>query len=312
MGETADGAETSLGPGLPLFPRGREWMEELDGLDWRDGVAFVVWGVRLGLRVTDPALLPDLLGPLPPAWRPSSTRRVQWLYSLVSRPSAGAAGDSIHHLYSGAGLLTRGSDRARIRSVFGTDVQLSLAVRSPWRTFVHAGAVGWKGQAIVLPGAGGTGKTTLTRALVRKGASLFSDEFAVLDRNGRVHPYPLPLRVKTGGGGEGEGGVSRQIPVEELGGAPAPGPLPVALVASTPYHPGGPGRLQRLSPGRGALEIMAHAVQARIRPRRVMETAGRTAEGATVLKGQRGEADEAAAMLLERLEGLGGLEEGGA
>jgi hypothetical protein len=86
----------------------------------------------------------------------------------------------------------------------------------------------------------------------------------------------------------------------------------VALVASTPYHPEGPGRLQRLSPGRGALEIMAHAVQARIRPRRVMETAGRTAEGATVLKGQRGDADEAAAMLLERLEGLGGLEKGGA
>ena len=58
---------------------------------------------------------------------------------------------------------------------------------------MHAGAVAWRDRGIVIPGRSHSGKTTLVRALV-EAARYYSDEFAVLDPQGRLHPYPLPLR----------------------------------------------------------------------------------------------------------------------
>ena len=53
----------------------------------------------------------------------------------------------------------------------------------------HAGVVGWRGRAIVIPGRSHAGKSTLVAELVRRGAVYYCDEFAVLHETGRVHPY---------------------------------------------------------------------------------------------------------------------------
>lgn len=271
-------------------------MERLNALEWADGLCFVAFGVRVGIRVTSPEVLPDLLGCLPPGWKPSKSRSVQWLYSLVSSPSRRHTSRLLYSLYSGPDHLTQGSDFHRIRRILASDIQAQLALTSPWRVFVHAGAVGWRGRAIVLPGDNETGKSTLTAALVRAGATFFSDEFAVLDRRGRVHPYPLPLRLRE------EGRIrSRDVTVEELGGRPSSKPLPVGMILSLRYDPGGPGRLQALTSGRGAMELLVNATQTRLRPARVVEAVGKAAENATVLKGRRGEAEDMARSVLSRL-----------
>jgi len=272
-------------------------MERLNALDWADGLCFTVFGVRVGIRVTVPEVLPGLLKHLPPGWRLSETRSVQWLYSLVSSPSRRRPSRMLHTLYSGPDHLTQGSDFHRIRRILASDLQAQLALTSPWRVFVHAGAVGWGRRAIVMPGENEAGKSTLTAALVRAGATFFSDEFAVLDRKGRVHPYPLPLRLR-----ERKGFRSREVTVEELGGSPAAKPLPVGLILSLRYDPNGPGRIQTLTSGRGAMELLLHATQARLRPGRVVEAVGRAAENAMVLKGRRGEADEIVRDVLSRLD----------
>jgi hypothetical protein len=274
-------------------------MERLNALEWADGLCFAAFGVRVGIRVTIRDVLPELLGCLPPGWRVSTTRRVQWIYSFASSPSRRHPSRLLHTLYSGPDHLTQGSDFERIRRILASDIQAQLALTSPCRVFVHAGAVGWRGRAILLPGDNESGKSTLTAALVRGGATFFSDEFAVLDRRGRVHPYPLPLRLR----GSGDGIRARNLSVEELGGIPASRPLPVGLILSLPFDPRGPGRLQSLSPGRGAMELLQHATQARLRPRRVVKAVGRAAENATVLKGRRGEAED---LAREVLWGLGG------
>lgn len=268
-------------------------MKKLNALDWADGFSFVAFGVRMGLRVTVPELLPELVGRFPPGWKFSTTPRVHWMYSLSSVSSRRKPGTVIHQLYTGKYFLTRGSDFSRILAAFGTDLQVELALRSPWRMFIHAGVVGWKGRAIVVPGEAGSGKSTLIRALVRAGATYYSDEFAVLDQKGRVHPYPLPLRMKK----KGSPG-SIPIPLEELDGRPGTEAIPVGLLLSTRFDPKGAGRLVRLTQGKASLELMAHAVQARIRPTRVMEAAGRAMKGAIRLKGRRGEADEMVDTLL--------------
>jgi hypothetical protein len=52
--------------------------------------------------------------------------------------------------------------------------------------------------------------------------------------------------------------------------------------------------------GHGSLALLANTVPARRRPAAVLETLERVVRGATVLRGARGEAAEAARSILER------------
>jgi hypothetical protein len=61
---------------------------------------------------------------------------------------------------------------------------------------IHAGAVRWNGQALLLPGATHSGKSSLVAELLKRGATYFSDEYALIDSEGRVHPYPRPLLLR--------------------------------------------------------------------------------------------------------------------
>jgi hypothetical protein len=168
-----------------------------------------------------------------------------------------------------------------------------VAVHAADVIFVHAGAVGHDGSAIVIPGESFAGKTTLVAELVRRGASYFSDEFAVIDREGRVHPFVKRLSVRTPGSGPVE------TSAESIGGVVADGPLPMSLACVTHYVPGGQWQPRRLSPGEGALALLSRTVPARIRPRESLEFLTQAVKGAVVLEGERGEADEFAEMLLD-------------
>jgi hypothetical protein len=65
---------------------------------------------------------------------------------------------------------------------------------------VHSGVVAHDGRAILLPGPTHAGKSTLVAELVRLGAPYFSDEYALIDADGRVHPYPRPMLLRDGSG----------------------------------------------------------------------------------------------------------------
>lgn len=58
---------------------------------------------------------------------------------------------------------------------------------------VHAGVAGWSGGVVAFPASSGDGKTTLTAALLRQGASFLSDEALVFSDEGKVLPYPKPF-----------------------------------------------------------------------------------------------------------------------
>lgn len=63
---------------------------------------------------------------------------------------------------------------------------------------VHAGTVVIGGRALLLPGVSHAGKSSLVAELLRRGATYFSDEYALIDSEGRVHPYPRPMLVRNG------------------------------------------------------------------------------------------------------------------
>lgn len=64
----------------------------------------------------------------------------------------------------------------------------------------HAGAIAFGGQGLLLPADAGSGKTTLTAALLRAGFQYLNDEIAVLHpTSGQVLPFARSLCVKQGG-----------------------------------------------------------------------------------------------------------------
>ena len=149
--------------------------------------------MRIGIRTNDPDVLRQLPGLLPPGWKPAPSAVVDQLFSL--RVGGRSRGRVRHYnlLYWGAARRARSLDLDSVFESLESDMRLSVASGAKRRIFVHAGVVGWKGHAIVIPGRTFSGKSTLVAELLRAGATYYSDELAVLDARGRVHPFQKPL-----------------------------------------------------------------------------------------------------------------------
>ena len=243
--------------------------------------------------MSDAQILDRLPGLLPPGARLLTSPFVDMLFSVVVGGASPRKGVRRYHLaYSGATQIARTHDLDAALGGLAGRVQRYVAAWAPRRIFVRAGAVAWRGRAILIPGCRQGGKSRLVRALVEAGAEYCSDEFAVLDSRGRVHPYPLPLVIR---GTEGR----EPPPVGDLGGRTDRRALPVALVVVTRYVPGCRFRPRTLSRGRAVLELLSHTVPARRSPERALEALSRVVAEAPVVKGVRGEADEAVSDILD-------------
>ena len=269
-------------------------METLDRLGWATGMSFVAHGLRIGIRMNDPQLLDELPQRLPPGWRPASSNVVDRLYSLIAGGDGGRSGVRRYSLlYAGAARIARSMDPDEVLDRLEDDVRLYVAEWSRRKLFVHAGVVAWEGRAIVIPGRSYSGKSTLVEALVRAGATYFSDEYAVFDDHGLVHPYEVPLSLRK---------EADQPPEKVRVETPKPPgglkPLPVGVIAVATYRPGARWRPRPLSPGQAVLSLLANTVAARRKPEQVLTKLARIVEGTRVLRGSRGEAVETAGPLL--------------
>jgi hypothetical protein len=270
-------------------------MGELDRVAWAGGIAFLTHGIRVGIRVDDPAVLDRLPPHLPPGFKPLAVPVVKYLYSLrVARNGRRQGGRRPHRLYTGPNLTSSATDLEQTLDDLAATLDFAVSVSAQRHLFVHAGVVGWRGRAILIPGRSGSGKTTLVAALVRGGATYYSDEFAVLDANGRVHPYARRLALRKPGMGS-----VRRCPVEELGGRAGRRPLPVGLIAVTEHRPGGRWRPRALSRGQALLALLDNTVLARHRPEAALHTLRRAVGSARAIRSRRSEAAEVVASLLD-------------
>ena len=145
-------------------------MEKVDRLGWAAGICGVAYGRRIGIRANHSEVLERLSDRLPCGWRPAASPVVDELYSLVvggerSRPNI----RRFNLAYVGAMQLARTMDLNEALDLIESDLHLRIAERARGRVFVHAGVVGWRDRAIVIPGRTFSGKTTLVAALVRAG-----------------------------------------------------------------------------------------------------------------------------------------------
>jgi hypothetical protein len=269
-------------------------MKKLDRLGWAEGLALSAFGVRTGLRVNAPGVLSRLLPLLPPGWKRSG-RAVQRLYSLVVAEGGERPGmRRLHVLYADSLRLARDATLDRVLEALEADLHLYTATASSDLTFLHAGVVGWEGRAIVVPGRSFTGKTTLVREMLHLGATYYSDEFAVVDNSGLVHPFARPLGIREEGSQ-----FQTKYSAESFGAASGARPLPVGMAVICEYKAGVRWRPTPLSRGQGALELMAHSVAVRSEPRKTLARLHELAKRATFVRGPRGEARAAAASILK-------------
>ncbi len=136
-------------------------------------------------------------------------------------------------------------------------------------------------------------------ALVEAGATYYSDEYAVLDRDGRVHPYSRRLSIRSD-----DGSPTLERHVSELGGVAAQNSAELAVVVVTRYRRGVEWQPKQLSTGAGALALLANTVPAQERPAESLRVLRRAVARAVVLESDRGEARPVAAALLEQLAAL--------
>jgi hypothetical protein len=286
-----------------LMPRLRHTspcMAKLDRLGWAAGLIFTTHGVRIGVRVTAPGLDRRLPVLLPPRSQPSrsSSPVVDTLYSVVLGGPPRSPGHRPYNLlYWNSARLARSFDASAVWDSLEVNLHFTVALYSPRRLFLHAGAVGWKGRAVLIPGRSWAGKSQLVATLVRAGAEYYSDEYAVLDDRGFVHPYAKPLYLRDE---SGEG--SSRVPVAALGGRAGRAPIPVGWVVLTGYRPGAWWRPRLLTPGEALLELMNHNVHARLRPRPSLRILKSVALGARAWKGARGESAAMVGSLVSRLD----------
>ena len=273
-------------------------MAKIDRLGWADGMSFTSYGVRLGVRVNDPAILEDVIARLPPGSKPASFAVTDHLYSIIgSRAKPNSKVRRFSLAYWNLLGLARAREFDDVLDAFESHVQLTVAEYAPRRIFVHAGVVGWKDRAIVIPGLSFSGKTTLVDQLIRAGATYYSDEYAVLDSRGRVHAYPRAMGMRALGSDQ-----SKKVRAEEIGATVGSKPLRVGLVVSTHYKDGARWRPKQVTRGKGVLELMSNTVSARSQPELALTVLPAALESARILKGVRGEASEIVKLILESIE----------
>src|SRR5262245_46255440 len=140
-------------------------MAKIDRLGWTDGIAFRSYGLTIGVRVNDARVMDRVRACLPPGWEPAPSPYVDHLLSLRIGEESGRA--NVRHynlLYGGLARLARTMDLEDLFQALENELQLYIAEWAADRVFVHAGVVGWKGQAIVIPGRSLAGKSTLVAA----------------------------------------------------------------------------------------------------------------------------------------------------
>lgn len=252
-------------------------------------IAFEAYGLRVGLDAS-PDLLDLLRRVVPPDSKPCDPGAVQTRFSITRSPVGTYAISKDGH------QLNSRLDLDMALEILDSKLRIYLGRKAPDSIFIHAGVVAHREMGIAIPGRSFSGKTSLVTALVRAGAVYYSDEFAVIDRDGLVRPYAKNLSVRE------NGYAQTHHPVETFGGVAGRAPVPLRMIVITTYRPDAEWRPETRSRGAGALALLANAVPAQERSQETLEAVRRAADSALVIESDRGDADALAPVLLRELE----------
>jgi hypothetical protein len=260
----------------------------------RTTIAFESYGLRIGIELFDDAIQDRVEECLPPGWTPRKVRDLDRRYRL---DDAGPESE-VRYGYFVDGTVEREGESTSLDGVLEKlegDIQIYVAEFATPYLFVHAGVVEWQGRGIILPGSSFAGKSTLVTSLVNAGATYYSDEYAVLDGDGRLLPYLRRVSLREGPHGPaGRLDLSDRAP----GGDTILNPLPVGLVALLQYQADAGWAVETLTGVQGIMAMCEHTVPIQRRPAETLRILSKVADLTRVVQGTRGDVDDAVSRLL--------------
>lgn len=157
---------------------------------------------------------------------------------------------------------------------------------------VHAGAVAWAGRALLLPGGTHAGKSSLVAELLRRGATYYSDEYALIDGQGRLHAYPRPLLLRNGGP------VQVAVAAQECNAPTGTAPAAVGWVVTLAYRPGCEWSVAAVPQSEGLLTLLRNTPHVLAESPEILGIFERAVAGARCYRGQRPDTAVAAEEIL--------------
>jgi hypothetical protein len=263
------------------------------GDTYKYNFCFESYGVRVAIESNSADVLEEA----------SSTARSALLGNLVEIGREDAeqvfqipiAPDGVCTVYQNGELMVEDKLRPAYWKYFDSLVRILVAEFSPNRVFIHAGSVGWRGRAIILPGNSHFGKTTLVSELAKCGAEYYSDEYAIIDENGLVHPFARKLTMRE----NGRHVIEKPVDVEEFGGRKGKMPIPLSTVLFTKFDPEIEPQYEYLTPGQGIVEVIGQTIAIRRNSEFVIKVLKKAFSNAIIVKSPRNEAAKFARELLE-------------
>lgn len=265
-----------------------------------DSISFQAFGVKIEIRADETELLGDIYTKLervfPNGLELAMETEIEYRFYIKSVETGK------YELYRNGEKLCEDGGRELFLNMVESHLRVTVAEFAVGKVFLHAGVVGWKGRAIVIPATSFSGKTTLVAELVKKGALYYSDEYAVVNTLGNVEPFPKWLSLR----GITDAFTQDDCPVESLGGTAGTKPIPVGMVLIAKYKSGKkiPRRWQprQLTQGEAMMEIIPHTLPIRNKPKFVLEVLNKLTDRAIIIRTVRGEAAEFAETLLGYFE----------
>ena len=258
-------------------------------------LSFICFKVSVAITVPDHCDLEELALFLPPDRRIPTEGDIDRSYSVVCTESDGEDAGPRYQLFLHGRMLNESTELLEILAAWESDLSIAIATDARHGyIFVHAGVVSIGGRGLVFPGESRSGKSTLLRALLERGATYYSDEFAVFDDTGRVHPYARNPSFR----GADRWAIGRKVAVESFGRCIGAGPLVVDGILGCHFDSESGWGCPVVSPGRGAMLLLENAVAAQLYPERTLRVLSKVAGGCVVREGTRGEAGDAVGEIL--------------
>ena len=256
--------------------------------------AFKAYGVKIGveseIEIKDKLkVLLDLALPL--GFEKESWQEIEHKFSVAFR-------NNKYGLYKNDVFLEEREILDDLLAYMKTELRYTVSEFAVKKVFVHAGVVEWLGKAIVFPAKSLGGKSTLTTALLQKGATYYSDDMAVFDEEGLVSPFPKMISLRT----EENRLVQKDFSPEEYAEKIGEKSIPPGLILFTEYEPEALWNPENLTAGQGIMEMLPHTVPIRFNPQFTLKVLNKVFNRAIIVKSKRGEAKDFAEILLRYFE----------
>lgn len=281
--------------------KGSKVKKKLEKINWEKFFAFDSYGVKIGIRSNADEPL-EILKTRLPFLLPTGIKEIGFdeadhIFSIVWSDNSRKK----HFAYKNEEEVLSQLFSNKKLDPLESQIRLTVAEFAENYVFLHAGAVKYGDRAIIIPARSFSGKTTLVAEFARRGLEYYSDEYAVIDKDGFLHPFPKQLSMR----GIVDAYQQVDMDVEEFGGVKGDVPINIGFILISKYKKRSKFNPQIVSSGEGIIESIANSVSIRQNPEFVLGVLGTVMNQAKVIKTNRSEAQRFVDRFLPFLDQVG-------